>query len=100
MSAPIAAIKPISLDSIASIGVQKPAGAEGAFQSFLSNAIGQVQQAQQSADTVADKFLSGENPEVHQVALAATQNELAFDMFMQVRNKIVAAYQEVMRMQM
>lgn len=101
MSLPIAAIRPISIDSIAAATTgQKPAGAEGAFQSFLMSAMGQVQQSQQSADTVADKFLSGENQEVHQVALAATQNELAFNMFMQVRNKIISAYQEVMRMQM
>lgn len=100
MSLPITAIRPISIDSIAAATGQKTAGSPGAFQSLLTNAIGQVQQAQQSTDTVVDKFLSGENQEVHQVALAATQNELAFDMFMQVRNKIVSAYQEVMRMQM
>jgi flagellar hook-basal body complex protein FliE len=100
MSIPITAIKPISIDSIAAVTGQKPAGNEGAFQSLLNGAMGQVQQAQTGADTVADKFLSGENLEVHQVAMAATQNELAFDMFMAVRNKVVSAYQEVMRMQM
>jgi flagellar hook-basal body complex protein FliE len=97
---PIASIQPISLDSIAAAVPQASSGAPGAFQSFLTSAMGQVQQTQQNADSLADKFLSGENQEVHQVALAATQNELAFDMFMQVRNKIVSAYQEVMRMQM
>ena len=100
MSLPITAIQPISLDSIAAATGQKSPAAPGAFQSLLSNTLGQVQQSQQSADAIADQFLSGENQEVHQVALAATQNELAFDMFMQVRNKIVSAYQEVMRMQM
>jgi flagellar hook-basal body complex protein FliE len=34
------------------------------------------------------------------VALATQQAELAFDLFLQVRNKVVSAYQEVMRMQM
>lgn len=100
MSLPVTAIQPISIDSIAAPIAQKPAAAESGFQSFLSSAIGQVQQSQQTTDGVVDKFLAGENQEVHQVALAATQNELAFDMFMQVRNKVVSAYQEVMRMQM
>jgi flagellar hook-basal body complex protein FliE len=43
--------------------------------------------------------LSGEGEELHQVALATKQAELTFDLFMQVRNKVVAAYDEVMRMQ-
>ncbi len=102
MSLPITAIRPpVSIGSINLPAGQSSSGAGGgSFQSLLSNAIGQVQNAQQTADTSAEKFLSGENQEVHQVALAATQNELAFDMFMSVRNKIVSAYQEVMKMQM
>jgi flagellar hook-basal body complex protein FliE len=100
MTFPIAAVRPISLDSIAAALPQKAAATPGAFQSFLTNAVGQVQQAQENADNVTENFLSGGNQEVHQVAMAATQNELSFDMFMQVRNKIVSAYQEVMKMQM
>ena len=100
MSLPIPAIRPVAIDTIGLTAGQQRAPAAGAFQSMLSNAIGQVQQSQQNADTTVQKFLSGENQEVHQVALAVTQNELAFEMFMQVRNKIVSAYQEVMRMQM
>jgi flagellar hook-basal body complex protein FliE len=75
-------------------------GGAGAFQSALSDAINQVQSTQQSAQTTIDRFLSGENEEVHQVALATQKAELQFEMFMQVRNKVVAAYQEVMKMQM
>ena len=46
------------------------------------------------------KYLSGEDEEVHKVALATQQAEIAFDLFLQVRNKVISAYQEVMRMQM
>jgi len=53
-------------------------------------------QAKQSAK----RFLSGEGEEIHQVAMAAQKAELSFDLFMQVRNKVVSAYQEVMRMQL
>jgi flagellar hook-basal body complex protein FliE len=72
----------------------------GAFQSVLSDAIGRVEQFQQNSDTAIGKFLSGEDEEVHKVALASQQAEIAFDLFLQVRNKMVSAYQEVMRMQM
>src|SRR5579863_4487006 len=79
------------------IGIKAPAGA---FQSVLSDAIGRVEQFQQNSQSSIDKFLSGEDQEVHKVALATQQAELAFDLFMQIRNKVVSAYQEVMRMQM
>jgi flagellar hook-basal body complex protein FliE len=78
----------------------KSGSATGAFQSFLTDAIGKVQQTQDAANATADRFLSGENEEVHQVAIETQTAELQFEMFMAVRNKVVQAYQEVMKMQM
>jgi flagellar hook-basal body complex protein FliE len=46
-----------------------------------------------------NSFLSGEGEELHHVAIAAQQAELSFQLFMQVRNKIVTAYNQVMQMQ-
>jgi flagellar hook-basal body complex protein FliE len=81
-----------------------PSGASGqsgsGFGSVLADAIGRVEQFQQNADSSIGKFLSGEDEEVHRVALATEQASLSFDLFLQVRNKVVSAYQEVMRMQM
>lgn len=82
--------------------VQLPAvgkSAHGGFQSVLTEAIGRVEQFQQNSQATIGRFLSGEEEEVHKVALATQQAELAFDLFVQVRNKVVSAYQEVMRMQ-
>jgi flagellar hook-basal body complex protein FliE len=76
------------------------AGAETGFGSVLADAIGRVEQFQQNADTSIAKFLSGEDEEVHKVALATEQASMSLDLFLQVRNKVVSAYQEVMRMQM
>jgi flagellar hook-basal body complex protein FliE len=70
------------------------------FQTALSDAIGRVETFQQNSQDAIGKFMSGEDEEVHKVALATQQAELSFDLFLQVRNKVVAAYQEVMRMQM
>ena len=71
----------------------------GAFQSVLSDAIGRVEQFQQNSQSTIERFLSGEDEEVHKVALASQQAEIALDLFLQMRNKVVSAYQEVMRMQ-
>ena len=88
-------IAPVELPAAAS-----PPGAGNSFQSIFADAIGNVQNLEHRADASVDRFLSGENEEIHHVALATQQSELAFELFMGVRNKVVQAYQEVMRMQM
>ncbi|MCP5115934.1 MAG: flagellar hook-basal body complex protein FliE [bacterium] len=72
---------------------------QASFENALSNAIQQVEQYRVDADTSVQTFLAGEGEDLHQVALKTQQAELAFEMFLQVRNKVVQAYQEVMRMQ-
>ena len=46
-----------------------------------------------------ENFLSGEDNDLHKTIMATQRADLAGELFLQVRNKIVAAYQEVMRMQ-
>lgn len=95
-------ITPVRMPS--GIGSLQPGGGAkapaGSFQSALSDAIGRVQQSQDNAQSSIDRFLSGEPEEIHNVALATQQAELSFDLFLQVRNKVISAYQEVMRLQM
>jgi flagellar hook-basal body complex protein FliE len=77
-----------------------PAGAaSGAFQQALSAAIGGVEASGKNAAATVERFLSGEGEELHTTILAAQRAELAFEMFLQARNKVVSAYQEIMRMQ-
>jgi flagellar hook-basal body complex protein FliE len=78
---------------------QAPTGA-GGFASMLSDAVGRMDQSNKAAQGAVDGFLSGENEEIHDMVMATQRNELQFELFQQVRNKIVLAYQEVMRMQM
>ena len=67
---------------------------------MLSQAIGRVDQSNQATEGTIDRYLSGENEEIHDMVLATQRNELQFELFLQMRNKVVQAYQEVMRMQM
>jgi flagellar hook-basal body complex protein FliE len=53
---------------------------------------------QTDADNSVNKFISGEQDDPHTTMLAVQRSSLAFDMFVQVRNKVVQAYQEVMKM--
>src|SRR5580692_9043224 len=78
--------------------VSSPSGG-GGFASALEGAIQSVEQPGQQADKAIQSFLSGDGAELHNVALSVQRASLAFDLGLQVRNKIVSAYQEVMRMQ-
>jgi flagellar hook-basal body complex protein FliE len=59
-----------------------------------------VDQANRGMETTMDRYLSGEDVEIHDLVLTTQRNQLQFELFLQVRNKVVQAYQEVMRMQM
>ena len=56
--------------------------------------------ASNNANQSVQNFLSGDGEDLHSTVLAVQRASLEFDMLMQVRNKVVSAYQEVMRMQM
>ena len=79
-----------------------PASSSGSteFQNLLTQAVSAVQEKQTAAKTAVNQFLTGETEELHSAALAGQRAELSFELFLQVRNKVVQAYQEVMRMQM
>lgn len=70
------------------------------FQSVLTDAIERVEQFQMGSQQSTDRFLRGEEEELHQVVLASQRADIAFEMFLGVRNKVVSAYQEIMRMQL
>jgi flagellar hook-basal body complex protein FliE len=70
-----------------------------AFQSVFADAVQKVEDFRMNAGQSVDRFLSGEGEELHDVAIKSTQAELSFDLFLQVRNKVISAYQEVMRIQ-
>jgi flagellar hook-basal body complex protein FliE len=92
---PITSITPVSVSSLPVSGVNTG----DAFGSILTDAMNQVESFQAQASQSVNRFLSGEGEELHQVALKTQQADLSLQLFMQVRNKIVSAYQEVMRMQ-
>lgn len=69
------------------------------FGDVFAKAVAHVDQFQKNSQQMVDRFLQGEQVEVHDMVMAGQRAEIAFEMFMQVRNKVVQAYQEVMRMQ-
>ena len=98
MSIPISGISGINIDAIRPVaGVGQSSG--GGFQDVLNSAMGKVNSLGQDASASIERFLGGEGEELHTTVLATQRAEMAFDMFQQVRNKVVGAYQEIMKMQ-
>ncbi|MEZ6184840.1 MAG: flagellar hook-basal body complex protein FliE [Planctomycetota bacterium] len=76
----------------------KPAAGES-FMDKLGDALGEVNDAQTRADQAVQDLAAGKVEDVHDVMLAMTEADLSFRLMLEVRNKLVEAYQEVSRMQ-
>ncbi len=72
----------------------------GGFENVLGDAIAKVEQFQRTAGQGIEQFLSGEGEDLHRVVMDTQKAELSMELFSQMRNKVVQAYQEIMRMQM
>ncbi|MES1257816.1 MAG: flagellar hook-basal body complex protein FliE [Acidobacteriota bacterium] len=81
-------------------GAAAAAAGGGGFADAIASAIGQVETAQATAKAAANDLLLGGKGDIHSVALASQRAALSVELFQQVRNKFVSAYQEIMRMPM
>jgi flagellar hook-basal body complex protein FliE len=69
------------------------------FGQLLGDAINSLSQKENAANEAIASLAAGEDIELHQVMITMQQADIAFQLALQVRNKIVEAYQEVMRTQ-
>lgn len=88
----------------ASQGAQAPADAQSSpgaeFADLLKQSVNAVNHSQQEAGKLSDAFIKGApNTNLSDVMVALQKANLSFEAMTQVRNKLVAAYQEVMNMQ-
>jgi len=79
--------------------VKKTASGGPGFSDLLKNAVESVNAMQHEAGRLEDAVANGENMNIHQAVIAGEKAGLSFQLLMQVRNKMIDAYQEVMRMQ-
>jgi len=69
------------------------------FGSLLQDAIEQVNELQHHAGEEVQSLMAGEIKDIHSAMIAVQKADVSFQMMMQVRNKLVSAYQEIMKMQ-
>lgn len=69
------------------------------FSDMLDEAVFHVDQLQAEANQKVGSMLAGNTADVHDAMIAVQKADLSFQLMMQVRNKVVQAYQEIERMQ-
>ena len=72
---------------------------DGTFGKWLQQSLNEVNGLQKSADDSAQRLISGENKDVHGTMIAMQKASISFNLVMEVRNKVIAAYEEIKRMQ-
>lgn len=96
----MAAVSPIRSVPVAEpLQVSAGADKQSDFRSLMEGAIGKVEQYRQGAAQAVESFLAGEGGELHTTVLTVERAALALELFLQARNKVVEAYQEIMRIQ-
>jgi flagellar hook-basal body complex protein FliE len=90
---------PIAAPSAGPRPLDGPGAAANSFSRLLNDAVGQIDKLQKGADSNIQKLATGQPVDMHDVTISAEQANLSFQLGLQVRNKLIEAYQEVMRMQ-
>lgn len=91
-------IQPIS-SPLFSPGAGRVAGTPAAGGNAFGDLLNRLTTTEQGTTNLLTRAASGENVDVHDVMIATQTEALAFQVGLQVRNKLVEAYQEVFRMQ-
>ena len=92
--------------SVRPVGEVPPSNFEGTrpsgkgFGELVKDFISEVNALQKKADLAAGQLVTGEAENLHQVMLAVGKASLALSLMVEVRNKVLEAYREIMRMQM
>ncbi|MEQ1795703.1 MAG: flagellar hook-basal body complex protein FliE [Nitrospira sp.] len=94
----ISPVLPAIADKIAPAGAVDGA-ASGRFLDTLKNAIGKANDVQMQASQAVDALVTGQTQDVHGTMVALQQADVSFQLMMQIRNKLVTAYEEIQRMQ-
>ena len=72
--------------------------AGGSFLDHLQSNIKDINKSQITSDKMSMELSTGQSTNIHETMLAASQAELSFNLMVQVRNKALEAYNEIMRM--
>jgi flagellar hook-basal body complex protein FliE len=82
-----------------SIRIQNNEQGKVSFSDVLKDSIQKVTELEKEADKEVEKLVKMESQDIHNTMIAIEKADMTFQMMMQIRNKIISAYEEIMRMQ-
>ena len=68
------------------------------FGKMLTDSIKQVNRLQLEADSSINDLSTGKQPDIHRTMIAMEKASISFELLMQIRNKVISAYDKIMRM--
>lgn len=77
-----------------------PTQSSASFQNLLGDFVNEVSDKQTSANDAVNGLLSGKNVSLHQAVISMEEANVSFQLMVEVRNKLLDSYQELMRMQL
>lgn len=85
--------------SVAELAGLKGGAPAGSFAKWLGQEMNAVNRQIQGAEAQVQKLAAGEQDNLHQIMLSLETAKLGFELALQVRNRLLEGYQEIMRMQ-
>jgi flagellar hook-basal body complex protein FliE len=95
LSSVISQLAPTTANTAAGIG----SSGSGGFSSIVKDAVESLDQSQKNSAEEIARAVTGESPDLHRTIIAMQTADLGFQFALQVRNKVIGAYEEIMRMQ-
>ena len=83
----------------ASAAAAAPKAGEASFGQWLNQSLAEVNRMRNDADIATQKLITGESKDIHNTMIQMQKAGIAMDLVVEVRNKVLAAYEEVKRMQ-
>jgi flagellar hook-basal body complex protein FliE len=94
-----AATGPISVRELQEVPGDSVAPAQSSFATVLGRVVAEVNDKQLAAGEAVNSLLAGKNVSLHQAMIAMEEASVSFQLMVEVRNKLLESYQELMRMQ-
>ncbi|WP_419962560.1 flagellar hook-basal body complex protein FliE [Psychrobacillus sp. BM2] len=95
----VSLFNPTQINPVSTTSKLSPAEAQADFGDFLKTAIQSVNENQKASDVATEKLINGGDIELHDVMIASQKASITLNATLEIRNKVVEAYQEIMRMQ-
>jgi len=88
----------LSSQGVSATAKQTPPSASVSFGQQLKGSLERVNRFQKEADATINNLANGTQADIHQTMIAVEKADVSFDLLMQIRNKLIAAYDKIMRM--